>query len=335
MASPILYQGPITRPWQTLDPFLFSMHHLDHYPHGTEAQTPDASLSGRNIGSDFSYKDGWSMYHGDRVPGFPKHPHRGFETITVVRQGLVDHSDSMGATARYGAGDVQWMTAGDGVEHSEMFPLTKVDRDNPLELFQIWLNLPARSKRVQPHFTMMWSETVPTIRQSGMELRLIAGSYGGQRAPAPPPDSWAADPRSEVAIYTVTLGANASMTLPAAKEGVNTAVYVIGGGGLEIDGHAVAAGQWVQLAAGVSLTLKALSKTADFAVLRGRPIGEPVVKYGPFVMNTEGEIRQAFLDYRAGRFGRWPWGDTAPVHERQEGRFAIHADGKTEKPPSS
>jgi len=335
MASPILFQGTLTRPWQTLDPFLFSMHHLDAYPVGTEDQTPAASLSGRNIGSDFSYKDGWSMYHGDAVPGFPKHPHRGFETITVLRQGLVDHSDSMGATARYGAGDVQWMTAGDGIEHAEMFPLTQTDADNPLELFQIWLNLPARSKRVKPHFTMMWSETVPTIHEPGVELRLIAGEYADQRAPAPPPDSWAADPRSEVAIYTVKLDHQASMDLPAAASGVNTALYVIGGEGIEIDGHFVPSGQWVQLAAETRLRIFNPGSKADFAVLRGRPIGEPVVKYGPFVMNTKEEIRQAFMDYQAGRFGRWPWKNSAPVHQRNDTRFAVHADGRTERPPKA
>ena len=92
---------------------------------------PDASLAGRSIGQDFEGKDGWRMYHGDVVPGFPQHPHRGFETVTIVRQGFIDHSDSLGATARFGAGDVQWLTAGRGIVHSEMFPLLDRDRREP------------------------------------------------------------------------------------------------------------------------------------------------------------------------------------------------------------
>jgi redox-sensitive bicupin YhaK (pirin superfamily) len=122
-------------PWPTLDPFLFCVHHLDMYPEGDERMGPKASLAGRNIGSDFAGIDGWRMYHGDVVPGFPRHPHRGFETITIARQGYIDHSDSLGATARFGHGDVQWMTAGRGIVHSEMFPLVKRDGDNPGELF--------------------------------------------------------------------------------------------------------------------------------------------------------------------------------------------------------
>ncbi|MFV0316011.1 MAG: pirin family protein, partial [Microthrixaceae bacterium] len=98
--------------WPTLDPFLFVAHHRDAYPAGTEEMAPQASLEGREIGADFSAKDGWSMYHGSVAPGFPAHPHRGFETVTYVRKGLIDHSDSLGATARFGRGDTQWMTAG-------------------------------------------------------------------------------------------------------------------------------------------------------------------------------------------------------------------------------
>ncbi|MFN6059709.1 MAG: pirin family protein, partial [Burkholderiales bacterium] len=110
--------------------------------------------AGRQIGSDFSNKDGWSMYHGQTIPGFPSHPHRGFETVTIVRQGHIDHSDSLGATARFGPGDVQWLTAGKGIVHCEMFPLRQTNAPNPCELFQIWLNLPASRKMAEPHFTM-------------------------------------------------------------------------------------------------------------------------------------------------------------------------------------
>src|ERR1700709_642273 len=105
---------------------------------------PAVPLAGRDIGQDFSRKDGWSMYHGDTVPGFPAHPHRGFETVTVVPKGLIDQPHSRGAKARFGQGDAQGVPAGEGIVHSEMFPLLEGEQANPLELFQIWLNLPAK-----------------------------------------------------------------------------------------------------------------------------------------------------------------------------------------------
>src|SRR5690554_248133 len=145
---------PLQFTWETKDPFLFCVHHLDHYPPGNERMGPAASLEGRQLGQDFTGKDGWRMYHGKTVPGFPAHPHRGFETVTVVLNGFIDHSDSAGAAARYGNGDVQWMSAGQGLQHSEMFPLLNSDKDNTLELFQIWLNLPGDKKYSAPHFVM-------------------------------------------------------------------------------------------------------------------------------------------------------------------------------------
>src|SRR5215471_14729286 len=137
MTEPVLEVFDLGFPWQTQDPFLFCVHHDDAYPAGDDRMGPAASLAGRNIGQDFEGKDGWRMYHGDVVPGFPQHPHRGFETVTIVRRGVIDHSDSLGAAARFGSGDVQWLTAGGGILHSEMFPLIAPDKPNPLELFQI------------------------------------------------------------------------------------------------------------------------------------------------------------------------------------------------------
>ena len=127
------------------------------------------------------------MYHGGTVPGFPQHPHRGFETVTVVRRGYVDHSDSLGATARYGEGDTQWLTTGSGIQHAEMFPLLDSNQDNELELFQIWLNLPPESKMVSAYFGMLWSEAIPTIEPAtGVSVDIIAGQIGESVAPAPP-----------------------------------------------------------------------------------------------------------------------------------------------------
>jgi len=130
--------------WKTFDPFLFCAYHKDNYPQSVsnsnefEALGPDPSfLQGRELGSDFSGKNGFSMYHGEVVPGFPAHPHFGFETVTLVREGRIDHFDSYGATARYGDGDCQWLTAGYGIQHSEMFPLVNAEKPNALDLFQI------------------------------------------------------------------------------------------------------------------------------------------------------------------------------------------------------
>ena len=148
----ILDVRPLGFPWETFDPFLFCVHHDDAYPAGNEELGPNVSLAGRQLGSDFTIKDGFRMYHGEAVPGFPQHPHRGFETVTLVRRGLIDHSDSLGAAARFGGGDVQWMTAGKGIVHAEMFPLLEREAANPVELFQIWLNLPREDKLVEPHF---------------------------------------------------------------------------------------------------------------------------------------------------------------------------------------
>src|SRR3954447_9755236 len=206
--SPVLSVRPLGFPWETADPFLFCAYHDDAYPRGNGRMGPEASLAGRDIGQDFSRKDGWSMYHGDSVPGFPAHPHRGFETVTIVRKGLIDHSDSLGATARFGGGDVQWVTAGRGIVHSEMFPLLKTDADNPLELFQIWLNLPARSKMVEPHFTMLWSEDVPrqVVTDAGgarTDVLCVAGKLADMTPLAPPPDSWASAEDSDLAIWVI------------------------------------------------------------------------------------------------------------------------------------
>ena len=160
----VLETVPLTgSPWPTVDPFLFCVHHDDAYPAGNGHFGPDASLAGREMGADFAGVDGWRMYHGTEVPGFPQHPHRGFETVTYVRRGVIDHSDSLGAAARFGGGDTQWLTAGRGIVHSEMFPLLVDDEPNPLELFQIWVNLPAESKLADPYFSMLWASDVPVV----------------------------------------------------------------------------------------------------------------------------------------------------------------------------
>lgn len=321
--------------WETADPFLFCVHHEDQFPKGNDVMGPVTSLSGRQLGDDFIIKDGFRMYHGKQVPGFPGHPHRGFETVTVVREGIVDHADSLGAAGRYGNGDVQWMTAGKGVQHSEMFPCIHKDKENPMELFQIWLNLPKRKKMVEPHFTMLWAESIPKLQHKdsqgkSTEVEVIAGKLNTLKAPSPPPDSWAADSNNEVGIWNIKMEPGATWKLPKASVGVNRKLYFYQGNGLSVDGQTIPTYHSFQVNPDVELELKNGKEEGRILVLQGRPIGEPVIQYGPFVMNTKEEIHQAFDDYHKTQFGGWPWPKSAQVHDRKLGRFALHADGKRE-----
>jgi len=332
----ILGLEPLGFQWPAADPFLFCVHHDDRYPAGNDALGPAAPLAGRALGQDFEGIDGWRMYHGRTVPGFPGHPHRGFETVTIVRHGFIDHSDSLGATARFGGGDVQWLTAGRGIVHSEMFPLVAPDRPNPLELFQIWLNLPRAGKMVDPYFTMQWREEIPTVtvrdgEGRAAEITVVAGRLGDVRALAPPPSSWAARPESDVAIWTIKLAPGARWTLPAAAAGDNRTLYFFRGSALTVAGTAVPASRAISLGAEVEVALENGPDESELLLLQGRPIGEPVAAYGPFVMNSRAEIQQAIGDYQRTRFGGWPFEREDPVHPREATRFARHADGRVER----
>ena len=329
MSDPVLQSFTLGFPWQTQDPFLFSVYHLNHYPKGNgQLGVDEVALAGRNLGNDFTLKDGWRMYHGTSIPGFPYHPHRGFETITIVNKGFCDHSDSLGAAGRFGEGDVQWMTAGSGVQHSEMFPLIHTDKPNPLELFQIWLNLPKASKFVAPHFKMLWHEDIPLVTEDGGQVKVIAGSYKGQEAVSPAPDSWAAIAENEVAIWNLKIEAHGSMTLPKASQGVNRTLYFYQGSSLKIGAKEYEPNQGIALDPSIENLLVNGQEQGHFLLLQGRPIAEPVAKYGPFVMNTQAEIEQAMQEYRLTQFGGWPWPYPDNVHAVERGRFAKYPDGR-------
>lgn len=276
------------------------------------------------------------MYHGKTVPGFPHHPHSGFETVTIGKRGLIDHADSLGAAGRFGNGDVQWMTAGKGVQHSEMFPLLNQEEENPLELFQIWLNLPAKSKKVEPHFKMLWADMVPVYEATDthgkkVTVDVIAGTLYDTQAPAPAPDSWAADPEHEVAIWTIKMEADASWTLPAASDQVNRSLYFYRGDQLTVDGQQVAQQHIIDLQGDAEAQLTAGAEDVYLLFLQGRPINETVIQHGPFVASSREDLEQIFMDYRATDFGGWPWPRPDQVHDRDRGRFAKHMDGRVEE----
>lgn len=339
--SVVLTVDSLGFPFETEDPFLFCAHHLDRYPRGAADLGPEASLAGRPMGMDFSRKDGWSMYHGQRVPGFPQHPHRGFETITVALQGSIDHSDSLGAAARFSAGDAQWMTAGRGIVHSEMFPLLRNDDENPTELFQVWLNLPREEKMVQPYFTMMWKESIPEHRFTNghnktVSVLTVAGPLGDEPVPSPPPNSWAAKEDSHVALWNLRFEAGSSWTLPPVPPGVRRSLYFHQGSRLAVGGRdadaerVVSAGVRIRLAEQTPVHLQAQEGPAQVLLLQGRPILEPVAQHGPFVMNDRQELMQAFSDFQRTGFGGWPWDRADPVHSKELKRFARYPDGRME-----
>eukprot|EP00455_Lapot_gusevi_P057226 TRINITY_DN9677_c0_g1_i2.p1 TRINITY_DN9677_c0_g1~~TRINITY_DN9677_c0_g1_i2.p1 ORF type:complete len:303 (+),score=51.40 TRINITY_DN9677_c0_g1_i2:43-951(+) len=299
------------------------------------------------------------MYHGDRIPGFPAHPHRGFETLTLIVEGHVDHADSMGGCGRYGNGDMQWLTAGSGVVHGELFPLLNADGPNLMESFQIWLNLPAKSKMVDPHFDMHWNENIPRITSPDQKstVKLWAGELAGVQAGASPPHSWAADPDNELVVCVIHLHPGGTFTVPAARHGaaINRSFYFFEGSNLTLTHPASAVSSshrfhehvMIHTNGELEVELKNESQTEGeegsegkdsltrVLMLQGRPIAERVVQHGPFVMNSQQEIQQAFMDYQRTRFGGWPWDEEAFVFPRDKGRFSKRGPNAPEEYPPS
>jgi hypothetical protein len=229
------------------------------------------------------------------ILGFPTHPHRGIETVTYMLEGNVRHRDSLGNTGVIGPGDVQWMTSGRGILHEEM------PRRGPTGLitgFQLWVNLPAARKMDPPRYQEVNAETIPVIRSGGTSVRLVAGEFGGGTGPV---TEIAARPLyMDVALEP---GAAFEIAIPAGHQTIAYAFEGDGMFGLGADGGgtAVSAVSLVVLGDGGSLRARAGSGLR-FMLMAGAPIGEPIVPYGPFVMNTQLEIQQALTDLRNGTF---------------------------------
>ncbi|MGB5308600.1 MAG: pirin-like C-terminal cupin domain-containing protein, partial [Arenicellales bacterium] len=227
------------------------------------------------------------------------------------------------------------MTAGGGVQHSEMFPLVNRDRANTLELFQVWLNLPAQNKMVEPHFSMFWASDIPQkafVDEAGNKttVDVIAGVLEETQALQPPPDSWAGNPDNHVAIWTIVMSAGARWQLPKAAAGLNRTLYLYQGSSLNVDGVDIAPMHSIELQSDADAVLQNANEECRLLLLQGRPINQPVEQYGPFVMNTRNEIMQAMKDYQETEFGGWPWPNRDQVHTGKR-RFARHADGKIEE----
>lgn len=228
--------------------------------------------------------------------GVGQHPHRGFETVTIVYDGELEHRDSTGAGGTIGPGDVQWMTAAAGILHEEFHSKAFAEKGGNMEMVQLWVNLPAKHKNAKPGYQTLLDADIPSVEVPGKAgtVRVIAGDFNGGKGPA--------KTFTPINIWDVRLRAakSATLTLP---EGHTLAVVVLAGT-VEVNGtDDVRSGQLAMLARdGGAITLKANSE-AKLLVLSGEPINEPVVAHGPFVMNTVGEIKQAMLDFQSGKFG--------------------------------
>jgi redox-sensitive bicupin YhaK (pirin superfamily) len=230
----------------------------------------------------------------DKPPGVGPHPHKGFETVTIVYDGEVEHRDSTGAIGCIGPGDVQWMTAGSGLVHEEFHSRAAAKRGGVVSMSQLWVNLPKRDKSAPPHYQDIRKEQIPDVSVGGGVVRVIAGEFGGARGPA--------STFTPVQVWDLRLKAGDRTTLTL-NEG-DTALLPVLAGKVRINGETeVAASRFVMFShAGATIEIEALDD-AILLLLGGEPIDEPVVAYGPFVMNSHDEIRQAMADYRAGKMG--------------------------------
>ena len=225
----------------------------------------------------------------DYIAGFPDHPHRGFETVTYMLAGAMQHADNQGNEGLLGPGSVQWMTAGRGIVHSEM----PKQEDGLMWGFQLWVNLPASDKMTEPRYQDIPAEQVPEVElNEGVTVRVLAGHYGDTEGPV-------RDVVTEPLYFDVRIptGSTAKLPLPQSH---NAFVYCFGGT-VTVEGEHLEKGNIGLLGAGQGVRLQA-SDDASCLVVAGRPLNETIARYGPFVMNTADEIRQAFVDFQSGRF---------------------------------
>jgi quercetin 2,3-dioxygenase len=230
----------------------------------------------------------------DYIGGFPDHPHRGFETVTYMLAGRMRHGDNQGNVGLLRPGSVQWMTAGRGIIHSEM----PEQEEGLMQGFQLWVNLPAKDKMTKPRYQDIDPENIPVVeRADGTKVKVLVGSFDGVRGPV-------TDVATDPLYLDITLPAGTSASVPVEAEH-NAFAYVFEGNakiGAGEGAQLVERGQLAVLSLGDAVTVEGGPKGGRLILVAGRPLREPVAKYGPFVMNTPDEIRQAIADYQAGKF---------------------------------
>lgn len=317
--------------WDCEDPFIFTSHHYDLYPEGNVQQAPPLEeINRRSLGHDYDKVFGYRMYDGKVSPGFPIHPHWGYETFSVASQGYVDHFDNMGNQGRYGYGDMQWVSAGSFYVHNEMYPLAFTDRENPVLLTQIHLNLPIKDKDTPNEVRTVWLEDIPVVKGEGYEISVYCGHFADTDGVPANPVSWAADPSHHVKIAMIRMEPGATVDI-SPTEAVHRNIYLTEGRAT-VDGQEFPGNTRLKIdpKEGISVTMG--DSASEIWVLEGDPIGEKQTSFGPVVKGKFKEVRRDNQYIREHIMDGWCWDYVNQKQDLGTERFFMDGDGKESRP---
>ncbi len=329
--------GPVIREmitdihWDIEDPFIFASHHFDLYPVGNERQAPPKEqVDKKDLGNDYYKLFGYRLYTSKMTPGFQLHSHWGYETITLVPQGYVDHFDNLGNQGRYGYGDMQWVTAGGRYHHCEMYPLVHQDRQNPQLVTQIMLNLPLSEKNTPPEVHTVWKEDLVEFEEDGCTFTLLVGNFMGRTAEAPSKRSWAADPAHHVTVLRVLMKPGSTFKL-GKTEAASRNIYLTEGGAT-VAGRPYKASTRLKLKTDCEVEITMGDTESEVWLLEGDPIGEKQSRWGPAVLGSDNEVREAVNIIRKEELEEWPWDFVNQKQPLGTERFYRAADGTEIRP---
>ncbi len=333
ITGPVIKTEALKLHWDVENPFFFVSHHEDDYPKGNKQQAPPLQeIAGRNLGRDYQIRNGFRMYNGKVVPGFPMHAHWGYETITCPMLGYIDHHDSLGNHGRYGPGDVQWVTAGTRYQHNEMYPLINQEDRNPNDITQIMIYLPKSKRNNAPEVGMIWSEKIPNKEKDGVEIRVIAGNFEDLVANVPNKDSLANDSEYHISIVRFVMSPGSKIELKPISPNLNRNIYCIDGKGLEICGNNIEASSRVKLDGNANIIITNGNEPSTLWLLEGMPLNERIVSYGPIIHDTDQDVRKALDELRKTEFENWSWDYIDLAQPLGTPRHMTYGDGRTDYP---
>lgn len=332
--GPFLKIEPLNLHWDTEDPFIFVSHHEDDYPHGNRQQAPPLEeIAGRNLGRDYKVRFGFRMYNGKVVPGFPKHAHWGYETITLPAKGYIDHFDTDRNNGRFGFGDVQWVCASGKYEHCEMYPLTEQEKRNPNDITQIFLNLPLEDKNKENYLSTVWREESIHITKNGCDAHVLCGKYGEMSCESPNPISWSHN--HFVRIIRLVMQPGSSFVLDPVPPGINRNIYFVSGKTATILNEEVEYSYRIKIEPEKEVKIDNGPEESVMWILEGEPIGQKMSSFGPIVLASDKEVREALNDVRSTELTNWPFDVIDKAQPLGSGRFLEYGDGRRSEPPKT